>query len=183
VIIIFVLLLVIRDNHDGAPARPALPSAPSHYSAAAARPAIAPPLQSSLMSLLYLVRRVFTFTPPGWSRAAAAWRWAPLVLWMLLIFVLSHQPKGAIPDAGEWDLLVKKGGHFFGYAVFWLLAWRAGFAPWAAFALAVAFGAGDELHQRLIPGRNGQLLDVFIDAAGALTALVLAARLRRRSRA
>jgi VanZ family protein len=144
------------------------------------RPAISAPLQSNRMSLLYLVRRAFTFTPPGWPRvAAAAWRWAPLVLWMLLIFVLSHQPKGNIPDAGDWDLLVKKGGHFLGYAILWLLARRAGFVPWAAFVLAVAFGASDELHQRLIPGRNGDLLDIFIDAAGALTALLLAARLRR----
>lgn len=142
------------------------------------------PLQSSVMSLFYLVRRAFTFTPPGWSRAAAAaWRWTPLILWMALIFVLSHQPKGNIPDAGSWDLLVKKGGHFLGYAFLWLLGRRAGFTPWAAFSLAVAYGLSDELHQRLIPGRNGQLLDVYIDSAGALTALLLAARFRRRTRA
>jgi VanZ family protein len=133
------------------------------------------------MSLLYLVRRAFTFSPPGWSRAASlAWQWAPLVFWMVLIFVLSHQPKENIPDAGDWDLLVKKSGHFFGYALLWLLARRAGFAPWPAFLLAVAFGVSDELHQRSIPGRNGQFLDVLVDAAGALTALLLATRVRAR---
>ncbi len=131
------------------------------------------------MTPFYRVRRAFVSTPPGWPRAAAAaWRWAPLVLWMLLIFVLSHQPKGSIPDAGDWDLLVKKGGHFLGYAFLWLLARRAGFTPWAALALAVAFALSDELHQRSIPGRNGQLLDLLIDAAGALTALMVTARLR-----
>lgn len=133
------------------------------------------------MSLVRAVRRAFTFTPPNWPRAAAlAWQWAPLILWMALIFVLSDQPKANIPDAGQWDLLVKKGGHFLGYALLWLLARRAGFAPWPAFVLAVAYAISDELHQLRIPGRNGQLLDVLIDAAGALTALALAARLRRR---
>lgn len=132
------------------------------------------------MSLLNLMHRTLTFTPRGWSRPAAlAWQWAPLVLWMLLIFTLSHQPKLNLPDAGSWDFLVKKGGHFTGYALLWLLAWRAGFRPWAAFALCVAFGLSDELHQVTIPGRTGRPLDVFIDAAGALTALRLAARLPR----
>lgn len=132
------------------------------------------------MSLLQLVHRTLTFTPrSGSRRAALAWQWAPLLLWMLVIFVLSHQPKENIPDAGSWDLLVKKGAHFIGYALFWLLARRAGFRPWAAFALSVAFALSDELHQVPIPGRTGRPLDVFIDAAGALTALLLAARLRR----
>lgn len=133
------------------------------------------------MSFVHTVRRAITFTPPGWPRAAAlAWQWGPLLVWMALIFVLSHQPKVNIPSAGQWDLLVKKGGHFIGYAFLWLLARRAGFAPWPAFLLAAAYGASDELHQRGIPGRNGQLADVLIDAAGALAAMVLAARLRRR---
>ena len=135
------------------------------------------------MSLLHTVRRAVTITPPGWPRAATlAWQWAPLLLWMVVIFVLSHQPKENIPDAGQWDLFVKKGAHFAGYAVLWLLARRAGFAPWSAFILSVAYAAGDELHQRGIPGRNGQLLDVFVDAAGAVTALALAGWLRRRPR-
>lgn len=135
------------------------------------------------MGLLQTVRRAMTFSPRGWPRAATlAWRWAPLVLWMLVIFVLSHQPKENIPDAGQWDLLVKKGAHFGGYAVLWLLARRAGFAPWPAFVLSVAFAASDELHQRVIPGRNGQLFDVLVDAAGALTALALTGWLHRRAR-
>jgi VanZ family protein len=98
---------------------------------------------------------------------------------MLLIFVLSHQPKENIPDAGSWDLLVKKGAHFAGYALLWLLARRAGFPTWPALVLAVDFGLSYELHQRTIPGRTGRPLDVFIDTAGALFALLVAARLRR----
>lgn len=132
------------------------------------------------MSLINLMHRTLTFTPRGWSgRAALAWQWAPLVLWMLVIFVLSHQPSENIPDAGSWDLLVKKGAHFAGYALLWLLARRAGFRPWAALALSVAFALGDEFHQVTIPGRTGRPLDIFIDTTGALAALLITARLRR----
>lgn len=31
----------------------------------------------------------------------------------------------------------------------------------------------DELHQRFVPGRSGELRDVFIDTSGAFTGLVL----------
>jgi VanZ family protein len=132
------------------------------------------------MSLINRVQRTLTTTPRGRSHPAVlVWQWAPLLLWMLIIFVLSHQPGDNIPSAGDWDFVVKKGGHFAGYALFWFLAHRAGFSPWAAFALSVAFSIGDELHQTSIPSRDGRPLDVFIDSAGALTALALTARLRR----
>jgi VanZ family protein len=132
------------------------------------------------MGLINRMQRTLTSTPPGWSPPALRlWQWGPLLIWMLIIFVLSHQPGDSIPSAGEWDFAVKKGGHFAGYAVLCLLAWRAGFHPWAAFALSVAFALGDELHQTTTPGRSGRPLDVFIDSAGALTALALTARLRR----
>ena len=100
-------------------------------------------------------------------------RSAPLLLWMGLIFYFSHQPKNSIPSYGSWDLLVKKGGHFAAYALLALLARWAGLRPWAALALAVVYAVGDEVHQLFIPGRNGQIADVLIDAAGAATALAL----------
>gem|GEM_PF-1397817 len=100
-------------------------------------------------------------------------RWAPLIVWMALIFLLSHQPKGAIPSYGPWDLLVKKGAHLAAYGLLALLARRAGFKPWAALFVAVAYAAGDELHQIPITGRNGRVADVLIDGVGAATALAL----------
>lgn len=100
-------------------------------------------------------------------------RWAPLIVWMALIFLLSQQPKGAIPSYGPWDLLVKKGAHFAAYGLLALLARWAGFKPWAALFLALAYAAGDELHQIPIPGRNGRVADVLIDGMGAATALAL----------
>lgn len=105
-------------------------------------------------------------------------RWLPLAGWMMLIFLLSNQPKGSIPSYGAWDLLVKKGAHFGAYGLLALLAWWAGFRPLSALVLTLAYAISDELHQLHIPGRNGQPADVLIDLAGAVTALALLLRLQ-----
>ena len=58
-------------------------------------------------------------------------------------------------------------------------AWRR---PWAwALALAVLYAITDELHQGFVAGRHPSLVDVGIDAAGALIAVatVSVARTRR----
>ena len=107
-------------------------------------------------------------------------RWLPLFIWMSLIFVVSHQSKTAIPSYGQWDLLVKKSGHFLAYSILALLAYRAGLSVTASLLLSVAYAASDELHQRLVPGRNGTAVDVLIDALGATMALYLL-RLSHRS--
>ena len=38
----------------------------------------------------------------------------------------------------------------------------------AAFAIACLYAVADEIHQLLVPGRAGQMRDVFIDGLGAL---------------
>ena len=39
--------------------------------------------------------------------------------------------------------------------------------------ICLLFAAGDELHQRFVPGRNGRLEDILIDSIGAMTGLGL----------
>lgn len=57
-------------------------------------------------------------------------------------------------------------------------AWRATLAAMAAIAL---FGAVDELHQALVPGRSADVLDWVADVVGGMVALLLAtARVPRR---
>lgn len=43
---------------------------------------------------------------------------------------------------------------------------------WIAFGICVAFAISDEIHQLFIPGRAGQIKDVFIDSSGALTGIL-----------
>lgn len=100
-------------------------------------------------------------------------RWLPLLIWMALIFIVSHQPKETIPAYGQWDLIVKKGGHVIAYGILAILARRAGFRERSALLLTFLYAVSDEFHQRFVPGRTGTVLDVFIDALGATMSLLL----------
>ena len=116
----------------------------------------------------------------GWflvRRSSFLWRWLPLLLAMGVIFFASHQPAVELPTFGFWDLIIKKAGHFLGYALLALFALRAVWdwqRPYrAAFIIVLLFSLSDEYHQTFIPGRNGTLVDVLIDTSGALSSLLL----------
>jgi VanZ family protein len=96
---------------------------------------------------------------------------------MAVIFYASSTPSRELPQFGVWDFLVKKGGHFSGYA---LLGAANAFAlqrgprsTWlevgVAVGLALLYAISDELHQSFTPGRTPSLMDIAIDTAGALT--------------
>ena len=113
--------------------------------------------------------------------------WAPAIAWAGLIFALSAQPGLRFaPDEGL-DFVVRKLGHMAVFGILALLLWRALAAttawrrPWAwAFALTTVYALTDELHQAFVATRHPSLVDVGIDAAGALIALVAAAIVRSR---
>lgn len=78
------------------------------------------------------------------------------------------------------DVIIRKGGHFVEYALlgFWVLLLadsyrvrRRGVVAWAASSL---YAVTDEVHQLLVADRAGQLRDVCLDSAGALTGVLLA---------
>ena len=125
-------------------------------------------------------------------RAAHALRlllsgWSPVVAWAALIFILSVQPDlQFVPDAGL-DLVVRKIGHMGVFGILALLLWRALAGTTAlrrpcawAFALTVLYAASDEWHQGLVAGRHASVLDIGIDATGALVALIVIGRIRSR---
>ncbi len=104
-------------------------------------------------------------------------RFLPAILWMVIIFFVSHQPSAVIPKYGSWDTLLKKGGHVFAYAVLAILLQYAGLSSRWAFFLAVLYAISDELHQTQIAGRNGQPMDVAIDTVGIVIGVLLFHRL------
>jgi VanZ family protein len=91
-----------------------------------------------------------------------------------------------VPDISEEAvrttvLLVRKTAHLVEYAVLVVLLWW-GFrgtvwtppeprwsrrAAGAAMLGAIVFAISDELHQSFVPGRQGAVMDVIIDAIGA----------------
>lgn len=105
---------------------------------------------------------------------------------MAVIFVASATPGEDLPNGGRFDLLLKKGGHFLGYALLGAacvrgLAWRRGPAirdVGMALLMALFYAASDELHQGFTPGRTPAVSDVLLDGVGA--AVGVAAWARRR---
>ena len=104
-------------------------------------------------------------------------RWAPVVLWAAVIFALSSV-HALSTGLGLWDTLLRKGAHVFEFAVLGALLARATGRLLPAFVLGVLYAASDEVHQHFVPGRDGNPLDVAIDAAG----VAIGAALFRRSR-
>ena len=100
---------------------------------------------------------------------------------MLIIFAFSSQPKGALPDYGEQDFVIKKSAHVLEYALLAVLILRgvAGESSlrlshylWT-FALTVLYGVSDEIHQAFVSGRESRSLDVLFDSFGATISLTL----------
>ena len=107
-------------------------------------------------------------------------RWAPVALYMGLIFFVSAQP--ALPQAVEhvWD----KARHAVGYAglaVLWVWALSdrlrqpvtAGMLV-LAWVLTSAYGASDEWHQSFVPPRQADVADWLADSIGATAAVLMA---------
>lgn len=108
-------------------------------------------------------------------------RWGLAALMMLIIFAASATPKQSLPVFVGWDWVVKKGGHFTGYAVLAALYARGLAAgrpatrrDWGvAVLLAALYALTDEFHQRFVPGRGATLTDVGIDTMGAMLGAAL----------
>ena len=106
----------------------------------------------------------------------AVWRWLAVILWMGMIFALSATPSIATPLEPLYDFTFKKVAHVTVYAILTVLLFRAlrlhithkGHALLIAALVAVLYAFSDEWHQTFVPGREGTLRDVGIDAIGAV---------------
>lgn len=104
-------------------------------------------------------------------------RWAPVAIWMALIFFLSSQSTLPLPGVGWLDELIRIAGHFTEYAVLGFLVSRAiaadgsGSIGRTARVLVVsgAYALSDEWHQSLVPDRDASVFDLVVDTLGAAT--------------
>ena len=103
--------------------------------------------------------------------------WAPVVLWMGVIYLLSAQPSLPPTPSLPHDLL-SRAGHFGEYlALGWLLARTAGVQPSrrhliALLAVAIAYAVSDEFHQSFVPNRAAAVDDIVFDVLGASAGMV-----------
>ena len=114
--------------------------------------------------------------------------WSLTAAWALLIFVLSSIPGEALAPVQLFSG-VDKVLHLGTYTVLAALAFSAVRQTWAlrspssvlaATALSVFYGITDEIHQRFVPGRSPDVLDLAADGAGALLGAAAAAWLLSR---
>jgi VanZ family protein len=101
--------------------------------------------------------------------------WGPVAVAMAVIFYVSSLTEAPLPDD-----VSDKSGHVLGYTALGLTVIRAvaGGLPRRitpriaaiAIAITVAYGATDELHQAMVPGRTAEFADLYADAAGAVLA-------------
>ena len=88
---------------------------------------------------------------------------APGLLFMGLIFYMSHKPSVPMPMLFPHQDKVM---HFGAYAVLAFL-WRIPLRFWPALVLSSLYGISDEIHQAYVPGRQADFLDWLADTAGA----------------
>jgi VanZ family protein len=106
------------------------------------------------------------------------YRWAAVVAWMVVIFVLSAQ--SSLPDLTPGlPGLEEIGGHLAAYGLLAGLLWWAlrgtgvRYPATVALVLAVLYGASDEFHQSFVPGRTMTVSDLLVDLIGASLVLVI----------
>jgi VanZ family protein len=103
-------------------------------------------------------------------------RWAPVVFWAGVIFVLSAIPSLST-GLGTWDLALRKGAHLAEYAILGALLVRALRSAPLALLAGSAYAATDEVHQVFVSGRQGSALDWLIDTIGVAAGSLVFARL------
>jgi VanZ family protein len=116
--------------------------------------------------------------------------WAPVIVWMAVIFALSAQSTLPSLPGSVADTIFKKTGHAVAFAILCVLVARGlhGVQPlqWRRLALAIAlsalYAASDEWHQSLVPGRTPRVFDWLVDVAGAMAGAWVYARARSGAR-
>lgn len=106
--------------------------------------------------------------------------WIPAIILMIVIFMFSSIQNLRVESLGTFDFMLRKVAHmveFGALAVLYMRIFKVygkqRFLYWClAFLMSSAYASTDEWHQTFINSRNGNPIDLCIDAAGALLALM-----------
>jgi VanZ family protein len=147
----------------------------------------------------------------GNSFRGRLWRYGPLVVWALLIFIGSSNLLSAshtsaflvkplhllFPTASETTLAaihlsLRKVGHLTEYFILAVLAARAFRTSsreilrarwfWASLLLVIAYALFDEFRQGFVSTRTASIYDSMIDSAGGLLGLIFVSWRRKRTK-
>lgn len=118
--------------------------------------------------------------------------WLPVLLWAGLIFYLSSLPNLAVGE-GAVDFWTRKPAHILEFGLLFVLIFRAikeSFgAGWRFWELNLGVGVwtflyaiSDEIHQAMVPTREGKIEDLGFDLLGILAGLIFLRFYYRNSR-
>ena len=122
--------------------------------------------------------------------------WTLLILWMLFIFimssfngVMSSNQSGSIAtliynifnisDTEKVSFIVRKCAHVSEFFILGILVinliskYNVKYSYLNSFIVCVLYASSDEFHQLFVPGRSGQVTDIFIDMIGVVLGLLL----------
>jgi VanZ family protein len=109
-------------------------------------------------------------------------RWGPAVFWMALIYIGSSRQRITVTEVSVLNFFFFKTLHVIEYAVLYMVIFRGvtwrkrGIDPedyLLTLLCCFLYAGSDELHQTLVPSREGVLRDVFIDTGGMLVGYML----------
>jgi VanZ family protein len=112
------------------------------------------------------------------------YRWIPALIWMVIIFILSHQSGSELNSYLPWAQRLLPGldsfnvGHFVTYfilacLIWWAIASHRLLASIIVVLLCILYGLTDEYHQSFVPGRSPDWLDIRNDTIGAILAMIV----------
>ena len=122
----------------------------------------------------------------------------PVIIWMVFIFYMSGKTgQESSGQSGKvrqdspqemqklqdiLELVIRKTAHMTEYAILFLLSYLATvkismsqsrfYNRSIAVLISLLYACSDEMHQLLVPGRSGKMIDVGIDMAGVLIVLI-----------
>ena len=121
-------------------------------------------------------QRLASLVPDGAPKSSRTLRllgWGLALAWAAFLFFQSSSA-----DAGGllsiFPEVPDKVAHAVAYAVLAAFLTLGSGRPVLAVALAVAYGASDEIHQAFVPGRTPEVLDLVADAVGAVVGSAVA---------
>lgn len=122
------------------------------------------------------MEKMATGTRPIFIKVVA---WLPAICWMAIIFIFSSRQSVSVASSFWLNFLFFKSIHIAEYAILTALyaysikstfnSMKLADVALCSATFAILYGSLDELHQTFVPTRNGQILDVLIDAIGVLS--------------
>lgn len=102
--------------------------------------------------------------------------WLPVIVWSGIIFYMSSIPGLKVTSDTFWDVVLRKLAHLTEYLVLYVLVYRATRRVWWSAGWCVVYALSDEMHQKWVSTRDGNLRDVVIDVSGTLLGWALVRR-------